>query len=219
MCNRARSRVNCLRRLKKVGLGIRHASQFSACARMGLVFGLYWITALSKTEFDKLETCWSNLLRKTCHEKTPKYAKITVLHEVSGFCSLRDFVNYLLHLRTNKDMKCKNFTLTHGELESTKSKINSQTCVSATRHVRNCTRKQTSDLTIKLQNQKTRFELGFIKDYTYELAMANNWTNLEFKMDKSTLRTRYSVARKTSKHASDMTNDELLHYLKGDQRF
>ena len=169
--------------------------------------------------FEKLETSWSNLLRKTCHEKTPKYAKISVLHEVSGFCSLQDFVNYLLHLRTTKDMKCKKFTLTPTELETIKSKIATQSCSSSSRSVRNSTRQQTSDLTIKLMNQKTRTDLGFIKHYTFDLALANNWSNLEFKMDKSTLRARYSVARKTSTHATDKSNDEMLRYLKGNQTF
>ena len=56
VCNRMRSRTNCLRRLKKVGLCLDHAVQFAACVRMGLIFGLYWVAAISKTNWNKLET-------------------------------------------------------------------------------------------------------------------------------------------------------------------
>ena len=60
--NLMRRRVNALRLLKKVGLEMDLAMQFSACVRMGLIFGLYWCCALAPTQWKKLETVWNNLL-------------------------------------------------------------------------------------------------------------------------------------------------------------
>ena len=215
VCNRMRSRTNCLRRLKKVGLCLDHAVQFAACVRMGLIFGLFWIGAISKTNWNKLETHWTNLLRKACHQKTPKSTKIHIIHKVSGYGSLKDFVEYLFHLRTTKVMKCEKFTLEFGELQSTKNFMESiRNAENPVGSVRSCTRVQTlKHVDIKVRNS-TKKELGFIKLYTYDLAVRDNWTDIEFGLDKDILRSRYSVVRNKSHFTANWNDEKLLRYFR-----
>ena len=215
VCNRMRSRTNCLRRLKKVGLGLDHAVQFAACVRMGLIFGLYWIAAISKTNWNKLETHWKNLLRKACHEKTPKSTKIHIIHKVSGYGSLKDFVEYLFHLRTTKHMKCRKFTLDFLELQSTHEFMESvRTTVNPVASVRQSTRTQTLVHVDKQVRKEAKLDLGSVKMYTFDLATRNNWTDLEFGLEKDVLRSRYSVVRNKSHFTAKWNNEKLLRYLR-----
>ena len=185
VCNRMRSRTNCLRRLKKVGLCLDHAVQFAACVRMGLIFGLFWIAAISKSNWNKLETHWTNLLRKACHEKTPKSTKIHVIHNVSGYGALKDFVEYLFHLRTTKHMKCQKFTLEFQELQSTKNFMESvRIAENPVGSVRSSTRAQTLVHVDNKVRKATKLDLGFVKIYTFDLAIRDNWTDKEFGLDK-----------------------------------
>ena len=105
--------INLIRLLKKHGLGRNHALQFVQCARSKMFFGLWWLCLLSQNQWDKLEKVWNALLRKAVHERTPKSIKLDVLHEVAGLGTFRNFVNYLVHMRTTKHMKCDRFTLNY----------------------------------------------------------------------------------------------------------
>ena len=79
--------------------------------------------------------------------------------------------------------------------------------------VRKSTRKQTIDLKLKINDSKILSELGFIKRWTYDLAIRDSWTEDEFSLEKHVLRSRYSVTRTKNCSTANLSNDELLDYI------
>ena len=74
---------------------------------------------------------------------------------------------------------------------------------------------QTVEHREKARQLKILTELGFIKGYTYDLGFENNWTVQDFKLEKSELRKRYSVARiEPPEQILNKTSDEMLMYLR-----
>ena len=113
-------------------------------------------------------------------------------------------------------MKCRKFTLNFQEiLETTVRKlvINLEN-----RPVHTMSRKSTRDQSLKhvdkLVNVATKKNIGFIKLYTYDLAIRDNWTELDFGIEKGILRSRYSVTRNKSHFTAKFDNEKMLLYLK-----
>ena len=109
---------NMLRKMKKIGLGIRNAMQFAVLTRASLNFGLWWKTLISESQWQRLERCWSSLLKTAIHEKTPKSTNLDVIREISGHSTVRNFCHYLMQLRTCKladSVAIKRFTLNEAE--------------------------------------------------------------------------------------------------------
>ena len=218
VCNAMRGRVNCLRLLKKNGLTRNHALQFVQSARSRLFFGLWWLTVLSTNQWSQLEHVWNALLRKACHERTSKSIKHDVLHQVAGLGTFRNFVNYLVHLRTLKSMKCDKFTINLGDIQA--RSVTTVVSVAATRPARPGTRAQTvRNYQVEADKRSTK-NWGSIKLFSLKLAESGGWTEAQFKMDKSELRKFYKVARvEPPDWIANKTNDELLTYLKDNSTY
>ena len=210
--NTMRRRVNLIWLLKKNGLGRSHALQFVQSARSKMFFGLYWLTVLSENQWKQLEMVWNALLRKAVHERTPRSIKLEILQQVSGLGTFRNFVHYLLHLRTTKSMKCDKFTLDH---EFFIENPYHPTVSDSGRVVRDSTRTQTTRINQVAADKQQLKHVGSIKLFSIKLASENEWNSEQFKLEKSDLRKFYQVARQEPpSEIANLDSDNLLSYLK-----
>ena len=198
VCNRMRVRVNLLRKLKKVGLDIRNALQYAVCVRSSFHFGLWWTTIISNHSWNKLERCWNSILRTAIHEKTPKSTKLELIREISGHSTIKNFCNYLIHLRTSKladTTKVDRFTLNHSELVSMRTWQSLQNHRS---HVE--IRPDISERVDRVRQEraldKLKSKYGPIKTATFKFAVENGWSVDDFRRDKAELRVHYKVKAK-----------------------
>ena len=215
ICNRLRVRINLLRKMKKIGLGIRNAMQFAVCTRASLHFGLWWTTLISEFQWKKLERCWSALLKTAIHEKTPKSTNLDVIREISGHSTIRNFCHYLMQLRTCKlanSTTIKRFTLNEAEfikLDEFQRVISPRTFV----QTREATRNRTDKTKTELQFEKLTQKLGPLKTYTFTIATSRHWELADFHREKEDLRLIYSVHAKVPKKYLQMSNDSLYWFL------
>ena len=210
--NTMRRRVNLIWLLKKNGLGRNHALQFVQSARSKMFFGLYWLTVLSDNQWKQLEMVWNALLRKAVHERTPKSIKLDVLNQVAGLGTFRNFVHYLLHLRTTKTMKCDKFTLDYDFLQENPYH---PPVIASDRVVREGTRAQTTRINQTRSDKQQVKNVGSIKLFSIKLAFENEWNAEKFKLKKSELRKLYQVARQEPpSEIANLDTYNLLSYLK-----
>ena len=80
--------------------------------------------------------------------------------------------------------------------------------------VRQSTRTQTLVHVDEKVSKFTKIELGFIKNYTFNLATRDNWTIEDFGIEKNELRSRYSVMRNKLHFTSKWNDEKLLRYLR-----
>ena len=215
ICNRMRGRINLLRKMKKVGLGVELGLQYAACVRASLHFGLWWTTLISDSQWKKIERCWCALLKQAIHEKTPKSTTLEVIWEISGHSTIKKFCEYLIQLRTCKlgqSTKIKRFTLNDSEftdLRSFESVESARTYV----RTRSPTRNKSDKTKTELKFEKLTNKLGPIKTFTFKIATSKNWEIADFHREKEDLRVIHSVHVKIPIKYIQMSKDDLYWFL------
>ena len=180
--------------LKEHGLNAEHSMQFILCVRSTLHFGLWWQVKLSETQWAKLEKCWNNMVRTALHEKCPKSLPIEKLREISGIPGIREFSEYLMHLRMNKISapgftKCSRFTLNFSEFV----KIRTLFIQSTSSKTRKSTQRRTADLTLKLRREQLLKSFGPIRAHLFMLGEKYKWRLADFSLCKEELQIKYKV--------------------------
>ena len=203
--NSMRVRINSLRKLKKVGMGIEMALQYAVCIRSFIHFGLFWMCHLSKTSWNELEKVW-NIARITAiHQKCSQSFKIEKLEELSGLKSIRNFANYLLHLRTKKlenFEKCDRFTPNTQEIELLRQEFQPSNHSTSKIERRPATISATTKSVTPKAHMKLQVRIGEVKTYIVKLAIAENWSIRALESTKCQLRRKYSVPRKKIVHTN-----------------
>ena len=135
------------------------------------------------------------------------------MHEVSGLGTFRSFINYLVHLRTNKNMKCDRFTINFEEVVD--NAVNPNVSISTSTRVRDSTRSRTHTIYQGESDVSFRKSLGSIKLFSLKLARSDEWSLSDFTLTKEDLRTRYKVARQQPpSRIASLNNTDLLSFLK-----
>ena len=217
VCNSFRTRINSLRKLKKVGMGAELGLQFVVCCRSYLHFGLWWMCFLSASAWKELETVWNVARRTALHEKCSQTLKIEKLEEFTGLSSIRNFANYLMQLRSTKLLsfrKCERFTLSFEEIEKLKDEFDPTKHSISTVKRRDQTMAATTASVTDKRNQKMTTKYGSVKTYLFELALSRGWKSNAFKQTKVDLRKQYAIPRKSLKiEIQKMSKDVLLKLL------
>jgi len=215
ICNRIRTRINLLRKLKKVGLDVKNALQYVACVRASFHFGLYWTTIISENSWNKLERCWNSLLRTAIHERAPKSTKLDLIREITGHTTIKTFCYYLIHLRTSKwadSTKIDRFTLNHEEfleMGNWQSLQNHRSFV----EIRSEISERVDKTRQKRALEKLRLKFGPIKTATYQFGAENGWTEVDFRRLKGELRKIYNVKSKVPEKYLKMSKIAIFWVL------
>ena len=170
VANKLRSRVNALRLFKKIGLSIDHAIQFSTCVANSATYGLWWHAYLSVSDWKRLETLWTKLLKISVHEKCPRPAIPSKIRDLLGIRDFRSFSDYLVHLRTaghHTNPRCARFTLSPQELQEHR---NFQPGTSQPTRSRPSTQQQSAVIAGRREREKAEKKLGTLKMHSITVA-------------------------------------------------
>ena len=152
---------------------------------------------------------------------TPKSTKLSVIREISGHTTIRDFCHYLMHLRTSKladSTKIKRFTLNFEEFQNFPN-VSSVTHFRTYVQTRPGTQERLDSTRNKLNLEQIRTKMGPIKSYTYTLATSNNWGSADFQLEKNDLREMYKVHAKIPKKYLKMSKIALYWFLNFNSKF
>jgi len=177
---------------------------------------------LSKTSWNELEKVWNIARRTAIHQKCSQSFKIEKLEEMSGLNSIRNFANYLLHLRSKKlenFEKCDRFTPDSQEIEQYRREYQPSNHSTSKIQRRSATMSATTKSVTPKARKKLEVKIGEVKMYIVKLAIAENWSPEALKSTKCQLRHKYSVPRKKlSTEIKNMSSGEILILLNSSSR-
>ena len=142
---------------------------------------------------------WNIARRTAIHQKCSQSFKIEKLEEISGLKSIRNFANYLLHLRSKKlenFAKCDRFTPNSQEIEQLRREFQPSNHSTSTIERRPATMAATTESVTPKAHKKLQVKIGEVKTYIVKLAIAENWSPKALESTKCQLRRKYSVPRK-----------------------
>ena len=195
-------------------MSVRHAVQYVLCLRGHATFGLWWVSGLSDRSWKRLETVWNNLIRMALHEKCPKKLRVDKAQEFTGLPGLKQFFEYLVHLRTVKIenpnwVKTDRFTLSFVELTEMR---NVEVEIDPDRRAskRDKVKEKTVEVLLAEKTERLRKKLGNVKMFTFYCAEKYNWTETDYTLEKQDLRDKYDISKKPiPEHIINFTKEEL----------